>query len=214
MTKMVNSNRIEDLRKDVAANCRIFLELCKKETGFPLGISSTVRDDEWQRYAVSQGWAPPGATVPTFHSVKAGLAFDIFRNVKGSEWDNRDKFFDKCGAAALKMGFVWPISKSDLGHIQWGGPGRNWTSAMILRGEYPPEMPLYKLEDDEMVEKMNIKVVTDTGTKKETVEGIWKQETGGANAFYKLQDINKTLAPFALRYTWDNVEKVHVLSEI
>ena len=146
---MINSTKIEDLRPDVAANCRIFLELCKQETGFPLGISSTVRDDEWQRYAVSQGWAPKTATVPTFHSIKAGLAFDIFRNVKGREWDNSDKFFDKCGAIALKMGFVWPISKSDLGHIQWGGPKRNWTNAQILRGEYPPEMPLYKIESEE-----------------------------------------------------------------
>ena len=201
---MVNSNKIEDLRKDVAANCRIFIELCKKETGYPLGISSTVRDDEWQRYAVSQGWAPPGATVPTFHSVKAGLAFDIFRNVKGSEWDNRDKFFDKCGAVALKMGFVWPISKSDLGHIQWGGPNRNWTSAMILRGEYPPEMPLYKLEDEmETTTKMKVdgKVLDIAVISK-------KDEKGNINNFVKIQDFPK----FGLKVAYDSVLKMPVIS--
>ena len=92
---MYHSRDIADLRADVRANCVIFLDLCK-EAGLPVLVTETVRDDEYQRYLAANGYAAKTATRPTFHGVKAGLAFDICKNVKGHESD-APSFFARCG---------------------------------------------------------------------------------------------------------------------
>jgi len=87
--------------------------------------------------------------VPTFHSTTAGLAWDFCKNVRGQEYSDLN-FFRRCGEIAKKMGFVWggDWRTPDNPHIQWGGPKGNWSSAQILRGEFPPPMPLYRTEPD------------------------------------------------------------------
>ena len=140
---MYHSRDISDLRADVRANCVIFLDLCK-EAGLPVLITETVRDDEYQRYLAANGYASKTATRPTFHSVKAGLAFDICKNVKGHEYDDLS-FFDRCGQIAKQVGFSWGgdwKSFKDRPHIQWDEHGK-YTSSMILAGKYPPEMEEY-----------------------------------------------------------------------
>ena len=140
---MYHSRDIADLRADVRANCIIFLDLCK-EAGLPVLITETVRDDEYQRYLAANGYASKTATRPTFHSVKAGLAFDICKNVKGHEYDDLS-FFDKCGQIAKQVGFSWGgdwKSFPDKPHIQWDAHGK-YTGSMILAGKYPPEMEEY-----------------------------------------------------------------------
>ena len=140
---MYHSRDIADLRADVRANCVIFLDLCK-EAGLPVLITETVRDDEYQRYLAANGYASKTATRPTFHSVKAGLAFDICKNVKGHEYDDLS-FFDKCGQIAKQVGFSWGgdwKSFKDRPHIQWDAHGK-YTGSMILAGKYPPEMEEY-----------------------------------------------------------------------
>ena len=140
---MYHSRDIADLRSDVRANCVIFLDLCK-EAGLPVLITETVRDDEYQRYLAANGYASKTATRPTFHSVKAGLAFDICKNVKGHEYDDLS-FFDKCGQIAKQVGFSWGgdwKSFPDKPHIQWDAHGK-YTGSMILAGKYPPEMEEY-----------------------------------------------------------------------
>ena len=140
---MYHSRDIADLRADVRANCVIFLDLCK-EAGLPVLITETVRDDEYQRYLAANGYASKKATRPTFHSVKAGLAFDICKNVKGHEYDDLS-FFDKCGQIAKQVGFSWGgdwKSFPDKPHIQWDAHGK-YTGSMILAGKYPPEMEEY-----------------------------------------------------------------------
>ena len=102
---MYHSRDIADLRADVRANCIVFIDLCK-EAGLPVLITETVRDDEYQRYLAANGYASKTATRPTFHSVKAGLAFDICKNVKGHEYDDLS-FFDRCGQIAKQVGFSW-----------------------------------------------------------------------------------------------------------
>lgn len=79
---MYHSRDIADLRADVRANCVIFLDLCK-EAGLPVLVTETVRDDEYQRYLAANGYAAKTATRPTFHGVKAGLAFDICKTSRG-----------------------------------------------------------------------------------------------------------------------------------
>ena len=140
---MYHSRDIADLRADVRDNCIIFIDLCK-EAGLPVLITETVRDDEYQRYLAANGYASKTATRPTFHSVKAGLAFDICKNVKGHEYDDLS-FFDRCGQIAKQVGFSWGgdwKSFPDKPHIQWDAHGK-YTGSMILAGKYPPEMEEY-----------------------------------------------------------------------
>ena len=100
---MFRSSDLQYLRADVRANFEMFLELCK-EAGLNVKVTETVRDDEYQRYLAANGYASKTATRPTFHSVKAGLAFDICKNVKGHEYDDLS-FFDRCGQIAKQVGF-------------------------------------------------------------------------------------------------------------
>ena len=145
---MYHSRDIADLRADVRANCIIFIDLCK-EAGLPVLITETVRDDEYQRYLAANGYASKTATRPTFHSVKAGLAFDICKNVKGHEYDD-PSFFDRCGQIAKQVGFSWGgdwKSFPDKPHIQWDAHGK-YTGSMILAGKFPPEMEEYMTQAD------------------------------------------------------------------
>ena len=140
---MFRSSDLQYLRADVRANCETFLALCK-EAGLNVKVTETVRDDEYQRYLAANGYAAKTATVPTFHSVKAGLAFDICKNVKGHEYDDAS-FFDRCGQIAKQVGFSWGgdwKSFKDRPHIQWDAHGK-YTGAMIRAGKLPPEMEEY-----------------------------------------------------------------------
>lgn len=145
---MYHSRDIADLRTDVRANCIIFIDLCK-EAGLPVLITETVRDDEYQRYLAANGYASKTATRPTFHSVKAGLAFDICKNVKGHEYDDLS-FFNRCGQIGKQVGFSWGgdwKSFLDRPHFQWDAHGK-YTNSMILAGKYPPEMEEYMTQAD------------------------------------------------------------------
>lgn len=143
---MVNSRDISLLRGDVAENCRLWLEKCKA-AGLDVLITNTVRDREYQEHLYAQGRTRAGSIVtngkvPTFHADTAGLAFDFCKNVKGHEYDD-STFFKKAGEIAKEMGFSWGgdwKSFPDMPHIQWDNGGE-WTSAMILAGKLPPEMP-------------------------------------------------------------------------
>ena len=140
---MFRSSDLQYLRADVRVNCETFLALCK-EAGLNVKVTETVRDDEYQRYLAANGYAAKTATVPTFHSVKAGLAFDVCKNVKGHEYDDLS-FFDRCGQIAKQVGFSWGgdwKSFPDKPHIQWDAHGK-YTGSMILAGKYPPEMEEY-----------------------------------------------------------------------
>ena len=145
---MFRSSDLQCLRADVRANCEMFLALCK-EAGLNVKVTETVRDDEYQRYLAANGYASKTATRPTFHSVKAGLAFDICKNVKGHEYDDLS-FFDRCGQIAKQVGFSWGgdwKSFPDKPHIQWDAHGK-YTGSMILAGKFPPEMEEYMTQSD------------------------------------------------------------------
>ena len=146
---MLCSRDISRLRADVAANCRLFLEECKKQ-GLPVLVTETVRDLEYQASLYAKGRTAPGSIVtnqktPSFHSDKAGLAFDICKNVKGHEYDDL-AFFNRCGEIGKKIGFSWGgdwISLQDKPHFQWDNHG-TYTAAMVRAGKLPPSMPIYK----------------------------------------------------------------------
>lgn len=140
---MLKSGDIKYLRADVRRNCLIFLDLCK-QAGLPAKVTDTVRDDEYQRYLVSKGYAHKDAMRPTFHSVKAGLAFDICKDVAGHGYDD-PSFFARCGQIGKQVGFSWGGDWKkfpDRPHFQWDDHMR-YTGSMILAGKYPPEMEEY-----------------------------------------------------------------------
>lgn len=142
---MLNSRDISLLRPDVAANCRKLIELAAKE-GWPVLVTGTVRDEEYQLYVYHKGTSR--SKVPTFHSVEAGLAFDICKNVKGEEYSDPE-FWKAVSAMGKAMGFEWGgdwKSIVDMPHFQWSGPNHEYSSGDILAGNYPPEMPLYEEE--------------------------------------------------------------------
>lgn len=140
---MFHSNELQYLRADVRVNCEKFLALCK-EAGLNVKVTQTVRDDAYQKYLVSKGYASKDASRPTFHSVKAGLAFDICKNIRGHEYDDAS-FFARCGQIGKQVGFSWGGDWKkfpDRPHFQWDNHLK-WTGSMILAGKYPPEMEEY-----------------------------------------------------------------------
>ena len=101
--------------------------------------------------------------MPSFHSVKAGLAFDICKNVKEQEYSDA-AFFARCGAIGKSMGFEWGgdwKSFVDKPHFQWSGLDHEYTSKDIIAGRYPPTMPLYETEEDKMTGEQIYKALTD-----------------------------------------------------
>ena len=145
---MFHSDELKYLRADVRVNCEKFLDLCK-EAGLKVKVTQTVRDDAYQKYLVSKGYASEKATRPTFHSVKAGLAFDICKNVRGHEYDDAT-FFALCGQIGKQVGFSWGgdwRKFPDRPHFQWDNHLK-WTGSMILAGRYPPEMEEYMTQAD------------------------------------------------------------------
>lgn len=176
---MLNSRDISLLRPDVAANCHVWQERCRA-AGLNVLVTNTVRDREHQEYLYAQGRTRPGSIVtngrtPTFHSDRAGLAFDFCKNVRGHEYDDA-AFFRKAAAIAKEMGFSWGgdwRSFPDSPHIQWDGGGK-WTGSMILAGQLPPTMPLWGEQDDEHDEEDE-----DMATRYNTLADCpnWAQET-------------------------------------
>lgn len=172
---MLCSRDISRLRADVAANCRLFVEECKKQ-GLPVLVTETVRDLEYQASLYAKGRTAPGSIVtnqktPSFHWDKVGLAFDICKNVKGHEYDDA-AFFQKCGAIGKKMGFTWGgdwTSLVDKPHFQWDQGGK-YTAAMVRAGKLPPNMPIYQT-------KQEVKKVT-----KDEAKSIIKTKAGLSDA--------------------------------
>ena len=138
---MLNSRDIDKLRPDVAANCRIFVERCKA-AGYPVLVTQTVRDAEYQAQLCKNGYAK--TAVPSFHWDKVGLAFDVCKNVKGHEYDDAN-FWRGISKIGKEMGFTWGgdwKSFPDKPHFQWDDGGK-YTSAMVRRLNLPPMMEEY-----------------------------------------------------------------------
>jgi peptidoglycan L-alanyl-D-glutamate endopeptidase CwlK len=140
---MVNSQDINLLRPDVAANAKLWLAECKAK-GLDIEISNTVRDNEYQAYIYAQGRTRPGNIVTngkttTFHG--AGLAIDFYSASK--KWGDHN-FFVQCAAIAKKHGFSWAgdwKKFTEYCHIQWDNHGKS-------NHKNAPQMPLYKEEED------------------------------------------------------------------
>lgn len=149
---MINSRSLDDLRPDVAANCRVWLARCAARRLNVL-VTQTLRDNEYQAALYARGRTKPGSIVTnakttSFHG--RGLAFDFCRNVRGREYDDPG-FFREAAALAKELGFSWGgdwRSFVDRPHIQWDDGGR-FSDAMVRAGRLPPAMPLCKTKEGE-----------------------------------------------------------------
>lgn len=95
-----------------------FLEECKKQ-GLNVLITETLRTQEEQEALYAQGRTKSGNIVTNCRGYQSphcwGVAFDFCRNVKGKEYDNSDKFFDRVGEIAKT---IFDNTEYDL---FWGG---------------------------------------------------------------------------------------------
>jgi len=163
---MVSSRNIDDCRPDVAANLRTGLAMLS-ERGYPGGVSCTYRDQEYQTFLYEAGKAP---ALVAYHGVtvggkRAALAFDLFQNIKGKEY--AADFFTAASEIFEGLGFTWGgrWPSVDKPHFQWDDHGK-YTAAMIRAGNLPPEMPLYK-EDDDIVDMQGLIKLVSSATDQE-----------------------------------------------
>lgn len=109
---------IDKLHPDLQICVNKFLEECKKQ-GLDVCITETLRTQEEQEELYAQGRTKPGKIVTNCRGYQSphcwGVAFDFCRNVKGREYDNTDKFFDKVGEIAKT---IFDDTEYDL---FWGG---------------------------------------------------------------------------------------------
>ena len=148
---MRHSRDIDDLRADVAANCRVLIALAERE-GLRVLVTETVRDGEYQQMLAKKGYAAAGAVTPSFHADHAGLAFDICKNEKDHAYDD-PAFFARMGELGKRVGFSWGgdwWSFPDRPHFQWDAGG-TYTGAMVRARRYPPPMP--RFEEEEMTQQ-------------------------------------------------------------
>jgi len=127
VSKGINSRLLEDLHPTLNRGAR---ELMRRmaQAGFPhVGISSTYRNNAHQEYLFAQGRTRPGAIITnarggqSVHNYR--LAFDIFQNIRGKEWNN-PRFFETAGRLWREMGGVWGgdwIGFVDRVHMQFTG---------------------------------------------------------------------------------------------
>jgi peptidoglycan L-alanyl-D-glutamate endopeptidase CwlK len=115
---------INKLHPELRAIVPVFLEKCKA-SGLPVMITETFRMKEEQDALYAQGRTKPGKIVTQakypYSAHCWGVAFDFCRSVKGREWDNSDKFFNKVGAIGVSLGLEWGgnwKSFVDLPHLQ------------------------------------------------------------------------------------------------
>ena len=137
---MLKSRDMGQLRADVAANCRAFLALCRRRGPAHFGHGNRAGQGIPGK-PVCQGPHSAGAIVtnqkiPSFHWDRAGLAFDVAKNVKGHEYDDarlfpalrRDR--EKGG---LYVGAASGKACPDAPHFQWDDHGK-CTAAMVRAG--------------------------------------------------------------------------------
>lgn len=140
---MISSNSVDELFPVVK---RAALELARrmKEQGFPIGISSTYRDDEAQDALYAQGRTKPGNIVTnapggqSMHNYR--LAFDIFHDKTGDEYNSN--VLRLVGAEAEKMGLEWGGSWAglvDMTHVHWT---EGLTLAQLQSGKRPEDKKL------------------------------------------------------------------------
>lgn len=137
---MINSRSISELHPTLQRGA---YELISRMAAYnyPVGISSTYRDIAYQNSLYEQGRSKAGQIVT---NVKGGysmhnhrLAFDIFKNIVGSEY-NDARFFQQAGGIWQQMGGVWGgawTSFVDTPHFEYSN---GLTASDLMAGKILP----------------------------------------------------------------------------
>lgn len=159
---MINQCRdLNELHPKVKELAEKLIEECEKQ-GIKIGISETYRTKERQDYLYAQGRTRSGNIVTyvrgsdmrSYHQWR--LAFDVYHNVKGKEYDSA--VLKKVGAIGLKLGLEWGGSWSgfqDTPHFQYTF---GLSIQDLKNGKKPPQnyVPVQDLQKDyeEAIEKL------------------------------------------------------------
>ena len=122
---MRHSRDIDDLRADVAANCRSLIALAERE-GLHALVTETVRDSEYQKMLAKKGYAAAGAVTPSFHAYHAGLALrmTILRFLRGWEsWGKRSAFHGAETGGAFPTGRIFSGTRAERTRARWCARG-------------------------------------------------------------------------------------------
>ena len=123
---MTDSRDINELHPCLARGARELIRRMEAH-GYPVGISSTYRDNEAQDALYEQGRTKPGNIVTnarggqSLHNYR--LAFDVFLNIKGQEFSN-NAFFNLAGKIWIEMGGQWGgswVGFVDKPHMEFTG---------------------------------------------------------------------------------------------
>ena len=107
---MTNSRNISDLHPAVARGCNELIKRMNAAGYHAVGVSATYRCKTKQNHLFEQGRTRPGNIVTnarggqSWHNWR--LAFDIFQNIRGQEWNN-PHFFETAGEIWEQMGGEW-----------------------------------------------------------------------------------------------------------
>lgn len=110
----INSRSIDDLHPTLQRGCKELIRRMNKVGFKHVGISSTYRCNHHQDWLFQQGRSRPGSIVTNArgnqsihnHHPHNALAFDIFQNIRGQEW-NDPTFFATAGHIWVEMGGEW-----------------------------------------------------------------------------------------------------------
>lgn len=210
---MIDSKNISDLQPTLQRGAKELIRRMEA-LGYPVGVSSTYRDNEYQNYLYAQGRTRPGQIVTNAKGGESihnyGLAFDIFKNVKGQEYSD-PKFFETAGKIWQEMGGEWGGSwKSfpDRPHMQF----TNGLTLKQLQGG--AKMPNVKMKWENTTSTVvppkegdNLKVSDITVLYKDNpvvVQGVFKDDTN----YVKLRDLEK----FGLKVSYDEAKKLPVVT--
>jgi len=138
-------NDVKLLHPELQPIVEQFLAKCK-EQGFPVIITQTMRTKDEQDALYAQGRTKPGSIVTNVKYPNSGhcwgVCFDFARNVKGKEWDNSDRFFNKVGAIGKSLGLSWGGDWSgfvDLPHLEMAKYMPNNSTSMLVQKYGTPE---------------------------------------------------------------------------
>ena len=203
-----NSRDIEELHPAVARGCR---ELMRRmiDAGFPyVGVSSTYRDHAHQDWLFAQGRDRPGNIVTnarggqSWHNWR--LAFDIFQNIRGQEWNNPE-FFATAGRIWIALGGEWGgswTSFPDRVHMQYTG---GLTLRDMAAGQRLMQVELMPWEEKMVMDAETRANETSTAAGWAKAGQAWAMENG-------LFDGTRPNDPLTRQEAWTLLHRYHELT--
>ena len=204
-----NSRDIAELHPAVQRGCR---ELIRRmgEAGFThVGVSSTYRDHAHQDWLFAQGRTRPGNIVTnaqggqSWHNWR--LAFDIFQNVRGHEWNNPE-FFAAAGRIWMELGGEWGGSWTnfpDRPHMQYIG---GLTLRDMAAGQKLPYAELMPWEEKMLTEAEARESQTDNAAGWAKAGQAWAMKN-------ELFDGTRPTDPLTRQEAWTMLHRYHELTQ-